>query len=161
MEPIRLLFIGRIVAAAGDEEHGNVSLAQGGRPNDEQVVAPEMPAPGLRNEFQVREGGVFDLLLLGTLPGERCVGFANIGFQCARQGLGHREHGHQQKFHSKNPAAVARPNPTEREIEHASIQRCPIGLVKFEAAGQPCAPKTVATMSLCPLRDGSSLTSAV
>jgi hypothetical protein len=26
--------------------------------------------------------------------------------------------------------------------------------VKFEAAGQPCAPKTVATMSLCPLRDG-------
>ena len=27
-------------------------------------------------------------------------------------------------------------------------------LVKFEAAGQPCAPKTVATMSLCPLRDG-------
>lgn len=69
MESVRFQLIWCGVGVAGDEKHGGVSPAHTGRPKDEQVMAPEVSAPGLRGEFQVRDSSVPDPLLLGALLG--------------------------------------------------------------------------------------------
>ena len=159
MERVRLFFSRRLVAVVGDKEHGNISLAQGGRPKDEQVMAPEMPAPSLGDKFQVREGGVIDLLLLGTFPGKRSVRFANIGSALDKESEIGR------MAIRKRPSATIRPRlPDETRLNEKSNMRqySDLRLARqVEAAGQACARKSVATMSFCSLRHVHLITGSV